>query len=210
MKFSIPVTINEMMWGLGTSANAAILGQLGSQAAAASSVVQVTRQLATVVTFGVATAASIVIGKAIGENKIKEAKIYGTKFIKISLITGLMGSIIVLIVRPIAMANLTISPLAVSYLGSMMFVMSYFVLCQAYNTTMIVGIFRAGGDTKFGLFIDVTTMWGCSILLSAIAAFVFKWSVPMVYVILMSDEIIKVPLSTVRFKTYKWLNNITR
>ena len=210
MKFSIPVTINEMMWGLGTSANAAILGQLGSQAAAASSVVQVTRQLATVVTFGVATAASIVIGKSIGENRIKEAKIYGKKFIKLSLITGLMGSVIVLIVRPIAMANLTISPLAVSYLGSMMFVMSYFVLCQAYNTTMIVGIFRAGGDTKFGLFIDVTTMWGCSILLSAIAAFVFKWSVPIVYIILMSDEIIKVPLCQLRFKTYKWLNNITR
>ena len=210
MKFSIPVTINEMMWGLGTSANAAILGQLGSQAAAASSVVQVTRQLATVVTFGVATAASIVIGKSIGENKIKEAKIYGKKFVKLSLITGLMGSIVVLIVRPIAMNNLTLSPLAVSYLSSMMFVMSYFVLCQAYNTTMIVGIFRAGGDTKFGLFIDVTTMWGCSILLSAIAAFVFKWSVPIVYIILMSDEIIKVPLCTIRFKTYKWLNNITR
>ena len=210
MKFSIPVTINEMMWGLGTSANAAILGQLGSQAAAASSVVQVTRQLATVVTFGVATAASIVIGKSIGENRIKEAKIYGKKFIKLSLITGLMGSIVVLIVRPIAMNNLTLSPLAVSYLSSMMFVMSYFVLCQAYNTTMIVGIFRAGGDTKFGLFIDVTTMWGCSILLSAIAAFVFKWSVPIVYIILMSDEIIKVPLCTIRFKTYKWLNNITR
>ena len=121
-----------------------------------------------------------------------------------------MGSIIVLIVRPIAMNNLTLSPLAISYLSSMMFVMSYFVLCQAYNTTMIVGIFRAGGDTKFGLFIDVTTMWGCSILLSALVAFVFKWSVPMVYVILMSDEIIKVPLCTVRFKTYKWLNNITR
>lgn len=210
IKFSIPVTINEMMWGLGTSANAAILGQLGSQVAAASSVVQVTRQLATVVTFGVATAASIVIGKAIGEDKIKEAKIYGKKFIKISLITGLMGSIIVLIVRPIAMNNLTLSPLAVSYLSSMMFVMSYFVLCQAYNTTMIVGIFRAGGDTKFGLFIDVTTMWCCSILLSALAAFVFKWSVPIVYIILMSDEIIKVPLCTIRFKTYKWLNNITR
>ena len=64
--------------------------------------------------------------------------------------------------------------------------------------------------TKFGLFIDVTTMWGCSILLSAIAAFVFKWSVPIVYIILMSDEIIKVPLCTIRFKTYKWLNNITR
>ena len=91
-----------------------------------------------------------------------------------------------------------------------MFVMSYFVLCQAYNTTMIVGIFRAGGDTKFGLFIDVTTMWGCSILLSALVAFVFKWSVPIVYIILMSDEIIKIPLCTVRFKTYKWLNNITR
>ncbi len=38
--------------------------------------------------------------------------------------------------------------------------MSYFTVAQAFNTTMVVGVFRAGGDTKFGLIMDVSTMWG--------------------------------------------------
>lgn len=29
------------------------------------------------------------------------------------------------------------------------FVMSYFVVGQAYNTTLVVGTFRSGGDTQF-------------------------------------------------------------
>ena len=84
------------------------------------------------------------------------------------------------------------------------------VLTQAYNTTMIVGIFRAGGDTKFGLFLDVATMWGGSILLGAVCAFVLHWSIPAVYVVLMCDEVIKVPFTTWRYKSMQWLRNVTR
>lgn len=209
-RFSVPVIINELLWGLGTSVNAAIIGQMGSQAAAANSIAQVTRQLATVVSFGIATAAAIIIGKAIGEGKIKQAKEYGIRLAKLSIVTGIVGAIVVLIVRPIAMSTMNLSPQAEDYLGLMMLVMSYFVIFQSYNTTLVVGIFRAGGDTKFGLFIDVGAMWGFSILLGALGAFVFKWSVPIVYIILMSDEVIKVALSTFRFRTYAWLNDITR
>ena len=210
VKFSIPVILNELMWGLGTSANVAILGQLGSQAAAASSIAQVTRQLATVVTFGVSTATSILIGKAIGANKLETAKDYAKQSILLSIFTGLLGSISIIILRPIAMSTMNLSSEAMSYLSFMMLVMSYFVLCQAFNTTMIIGIFRAGGDTKFGLFVDVSTMWCCSILIGFLGAFVFKWSVPIVYIILLSDEIIKIPLTIYRFKSYIWLNNVTR
>ena len=39
----------------------------------------------------------------------------------------------------------------------MLLVMAYFVFAQAYNTTQVVGIFRAGGDTRFGLILDVST-----------------------------------------------------
>ena len=88
--------------------------------------------------------------------------------------------------------------------------MSYFVIAQAFNTTMVVGIFRSGGDTKFGLIMDVSTMWGCSILLGALAAFVLHWSVPAVYVLLMSDELIKIPITIKRYLSYKWLKDVTR
>ena len=92
----------------------------------------------------------------------------------------------------------------------MFFVMSYFVVGQAFNTTMIVGVFRSGGDTRFGLLLDVTTMWCCSILFGALAAFVFGCGVPVVYVILMSDELIKVPITALRYRSYKWLKDVTR
>jgi len=92
----------------------------------------------------------------------------------------------------------------------MLLVMSYFVICQAINTTLIVGVFRAGGDTKFGLVVDVVVMWTVSIGVGALAAFVFKLSVPVVYVILLSDEIIKIPFTLWRYKSYKWLRNVTR
>ena len=96
------------------------------------------------------------------------------------------------------------------YLTFMFFVMSYFTIAQSLNCTMVVGIFRSGGDTRLGLIMDVSTMWGFSILLGAVAAFVFHASVPIVYVILMSDELIKVPITIKRYLSYKWLKNVTR
>ena len=51
--YASPVILNEMMWGLGSTANTAVIGHLGSAAVAANSVTQVARQLATVVAFGV-------------------------------------------------------------------------------------------------------------------------------------------------------------
>lgn len=106
------------------------------------------------------------------------------------------------------MLNLT--PLAKSYLTAMMFIMSYYVVGQSINTTLIVGVFRAGGDTRFGLILDVGVMWLCSILGAAVGAFVIGIPMPWVYILLCSDEIIKIPFSIYRYKTYKWLNNVTR
>jgi len=210
IRYALPVVINELMWGLGTSANTAIIGHLGKAAVAGNAVAQVTRQLATVVTFGLANATAITVGKAIGEGKQHLARGYARKFMHISIVLGVLGAGLILLVSPIARANLSLTDTASSYLKFMMFVMSYFTIGQAFNTTMIVGIFRAGGDTVFGLILDVTTMWCCSILLGFLAAFVWNLPVQAVYVILMSDEIVKVPLTYFRYRSCKWLKNVTR
>jgi MATE family, multidrug efflux pump len=207
---SLPVLLNELMWGVGTSANTAIIGHMGSAAVAANSVAQVTRQIATVVSFGIATAAAIMLGKAIGEEKYEEAKLYSKRFIGLSILFGAAGGLLILCLRLFIMNSLSLTDMAKDYLEIMLIVMSYFTLFQAFNTTMIVGTFRAGGDTKFGLILDILSMWGGSILLGAIGAFVFKFSVPVVYVLLMSDEILKFPFTTIRYKSFKWLKNITR
>ena len=208
--YSIPVMLNELIWGTGTSVNAAIIGHLGKAAVAANSVTQVTRQLAMVVAFGVANATAVILGKAIGENKEELAKVYAKRFVRLTIYLGIIGAFIILIASQIARQTLSLSEEARNYLFVMMIVMTYFAIAQAYNTTMVVGVFRAGGDINFGLFLDCTTMWLGSILCGFIAAFVLKLPVSVVYIILLSDELIKIPLTTWRYKTMKWVKNVTR
>lgn len=77
MKYSLPVMANELFWGAGVASISAIVGHLGSAAVAANSVAQVVRQLAMVISFGVGSAAAIMIGKVIGEGKKELAADYG-------------------------------------------------------------------------------------------------------------------------------------
>lgn len=210
IKYSLPVILNELMWGGGVAANSAILGHLGSSVTAANSVAQVTRQLALVIGFGISNAAAIMIGKAIGEQKDDVAKTYGSRFARLSIIMGLFGSFVVMVARPIVMSVMEIPADSLHYLSTMMFIMAAFVIAQSYNTTMVVGIFRAGGDTTFGLILDVTTMWCGSILLGLLASYVFKLPVEIVYLFLMCDEFIKIPITTWRYKKRYWLRNVTR
>lgn len=209
-KISGPVVLNEVLWGVGMSTTAAILGQLGSAAASANAIVQVVRQLSTVVTFGIANAAAITVGKAIGEGRKEQAREYGSRFVKIIAVSGVIGSLVVLVVRPIVMAVMELTPTARGYLSLMMLLMAAYVWFQAINTLLIVGIFRGGGDTSFGLYIEIIGLWCGSVLLGALAAFLFKLPVPVVFVFILIDEYIKFPLTVHRYRTYRWLKDVTR
>lgn len=210
LHYSIPVTLNELMWGAGSAMNTLIIGHLGSPAVAANSVAQMARQLALVVALGVANAAAIMLGKTIGAGQETLAEVYAKKLVKLTLVTGACGGAAILLALPIARATMSLSAEAQGYMTLMMIVMCYFSICQAYNTTMVVGVFRAGGDTRFGLILDVSLMWGFSILLGAVCAFILKLPVPVVYIVLMSDEIVKIPVTTWRYRQKKWLRNVTR
>ena len=208
--YAFPVLLNEFAWGAGMAAISSIVGHLGSASVAAHSVAQVCRQLSMVIAFGISNATAIMIGKAIGEKKEALARDYGNRFAKLSLLFGAAGGILILLISPFVCSMLKLTPLAKTYLQVMMVIMSYYVVGQSFNSTLVVGVFRAGGDTMFGLFLDVGIMWLCSIAAAAVAAFVIHVPMPWVYIILCSDEVIKVPFSWKRYKSYKWLNNITR
>ena len=210
LRISGPVILNEVFWGVGMSATAAILGQLGSEAASANAIVQVVRQLSTVVSFGIASAAAITVGKAIGEGNKDLAREYGRHFVKLIAVSGSIGSLVVLVVRPVVLSIMELTPTAKGYLSVMMFLMAAYVWLQAFNTLMVVGIFRGGGDTRFGLILEIVGLWGGSVCLGSLAAFVFRFPVPLVSAFILIDEYIKIPLVLYRYRTYKWLRDVTR
>lgn len=208
--YASPVILNEVLWGVGYSANTAIVGHLGSSVVAANSVSQVTRQLSMVVGFGIAAAAAIMIGKAIGEGRKDIAEDYGKKFSILGLICGVGGAAVIVILRPLIIWGMGFGKGTDRYLSLFLYMMAAYAIGQSLNSTWVVGIFRAGGDTRFGMILDMVSMWCGSILFSALAAFVFHFPVPVVYAILLSDEFIKVPFCFWRYRKKVWLKDVTR
>ena len=207
--YAVPVTLNEFFWGLATSANTAIIAQLSTPAAAANSVAQVARQLATVAGYGVSSAAAIILGKTIGEGREDLAEIYAHKLIRVSLIFGFLGGLCIFLARGPIISFMGFTAETSEYLTLMLFVMFYYTVAQTYNTNVIVGVLRSGGDTRFGLILDFVAMWGCSVPLGFIAAFVLKLDPKIVYLILTADEMCKVPFTRHRWRKMGWLKNIT-
>lgn len=210
VQLSLPALANDLSWSVAFSMYSVILGHLGTDAVAANSLVVVARNFGTVLCFGTASAGGILLGNVMGEGDMGRAKEYASKLLKLTVITGAIGGVLILIATPFILHFASLSETAMHYLKYMLLINTYYVMGAAVNTTLIAGVFRAGGDTRFGLICDTIDMWCYAVPLGFIAAFVFKLPVLVVYFLLCTDEFVKWPWVIKRYLSGKWLQNITR
>ncbi len=210
VRLSLPALGNDIIWSVAFSMYSVIMGHLGTDAVAANSFVIVVRNFGTILCFGMASAGGILLGNVIGQNKLEEAKAGASKLMKLTVITGAIGGVIVLAATPLVLKYATLSEQAMHYLKYMLLINTYYVMGAAVNTTLIAGVFRAGGDSRFGFVCDAIDMWCYAVPLGFFAAFVLKLPVLWVYFLLCTDEFVKWPWVLRRYRSGRWLNNITR
>ena len=210
MKYSLPAFGNEIVWGVAFSMYSVIMGHLDSDIVAANAVVVVARNLGTVACFGIADAGAIILGKSIGSGNTDTIKSDSSHFVKITSMSAVVGGIFIFLLRPVFFTMADLTPTSKSYLSIMLFINMYYIVGQAFNTAMICGVFRSGGDSKWGFFCDIIDMWCYSVPLGFISAFVLKLPPMWVYFLICTDEFVKIPFVYKHYKSYKWLKNITR
>ncbi len=209
-RMALPAIANDLAWAAAFSAYSGILGHLGDDAVAAYSINNVVRNLGTVLCYGIGAATGIIIGQILGEGKLEEGIDAGHVCLRMSFVTGILGGLIVLALTPLTLRVVSLSDTSLDYLKFMLLVNTYYITGTAVNTTLIVGVFRAGGDSRFGFVCDLIDMWVYAVPLGLIAAFVLKLPVKWVYFLLCTDEFVKWPWVFRHFYGYKWARNITR
>lgn len=207
---ALPALLNDISWSVAFSMYSVILGHLGTDAVAANSLVIVVRNFGTVLCFGTASAGGILLGNVMGQGNLELARSYARMILKLTVITGAVGGVLILAVTPFVLHFASLTDTAMHYLKYMLLINSYYIMGAAVNTTLIAGVFRAGGDSRFGMICDTVDMWCYAVPLGFIAAFVFKLPVMVVYFLLCTDEFVKWPWVLKRYKSEKWLKNITR
>lgn len=207
---ALPSVGNEVGWALGFSMYSVVFGHLGNDVVAANSLVSVVRNLGATFCWGIGAAAGIIVGQCLGANKIEDGKEISGVMLRLAIITGAIGGVLIFLTRPLVVNAVNLTSTALDYLNFMLLVNSVYIIGTAVNGTLVTGVLRSGGNSKWGFIVDMTFMWLISVPLAFISAFVLKLPVKVVYLIISTDEFIKIPIVYRRYKSGKWAKNITR
>lgn len=209
-KYSLPAVGNELVWGSAFAMYSVIMGHLGEDIVAANSVVNTVRQLGSVLCFGMAYGGAIVVGKYMGAGDMAVAERNASRLARVTIFSGVLGAVLLICLYPVLPYIADLNETAAHYRNILLFINAYSLIGASINTVLICGIFRAGGDSKFGFVADIINMWCVSVPLGLLAAFVFKLPPLWVYFILFLDEFEKMPFVIRHYFKKGWLRNITR
>ena len=211
LRVSLPVILTQGLWGVANALQTVILGHMSDAAISAQSISSNLFQLLKVTSVGAASAASILIGKTIGENRgmerIREyARTLQVLFVGIGLALG--AALFCIRIPWLRIYNVVDETRALA--NAYMIIQSVVLVTMSYQMPVNGGIIRGGGDTKFIMIVDLISIWGIVLPLSFLAAFVWKLSPVAVIALLNSDQVFKCVPAFFRVNSYKWVRRLTR
>lgn len=211
MKTMLPVIFNELFWSLGTTTYIAIYGRMGTQSYDAISIMSTIDQVAFALFMGVSNATAVLVGNRIGVGKEEDAYRYAGRSLGLGVVGGIvLGLVLHLVKVPIlGLGWPKVSPEVIQNASNVLVIVSLFLWVRVNNMITVVGILRAGGDTRFSLFLDGIIIWIVGVPVAYLAAFVFHLPIHLVYLGAMSEEATKWVLGIRRYFSRKWINNLT-
>ncbi|MCC6300271.1 MAG: MATE family efflux transporter [Anaerolineales bacterium] len=209
IKPMLPVILNELFWALGITTYNAIYGRMGTESFAAMSIVATIEQMAFVIFIGISNATSVLVGNRIGAGKEDEAHLYAGRSLGLGIIGGIVMGLFLQLVKAPILSLYNVSPEVISNASHVINVITFFIWMRVNNMTIVVGILRAGGDTRFSLFLDGIIIWLVGVPMAWLGANVWGLPVYFVYLCAMSEEATKWILGIRRYLSRKWIHNLS-
>lgn len=188
-----------------------VFARQGSEAYAGYTIFSSIEQIAFVFFVGICHACSIMTGKTIGEGREEDAYRLAKRFLIMTPLIGVFTGAVLASVRVPLLSLLDIETQGAFDLASKL-ILIYCCWLPFRNIpyTLIVGTFRAGGDTKIGILYDCLSLYLIGVPVVCYLGLVAK--VDFIYLIIamyMCEDIPKIILSLIRFKSKKWIRNLT-
>ena len=217
IRYSAPVVGNEAMWSIGTSMLTVIMGHMDNSQdmLAAYALIGNIDRISTVVCFGVAAAAAVIVGKEIGQGSSRE-QVYSISrtLLLVSMLIG--GGVAVLLLallpaffRPVLFPLFKLTPGAAEAAACLAVIYAVSMPMRAFDITNITGVLRAGGDARVASLIDIGPLWLAAIPLMALAGLVIHAPTWVVCIAMQAENLLKCPIGLVRFRSRRWINDVT-
>ncbi len=205
-----PIMISQFLWGFSNALQNVILGQMSSRALAAYSASTVLYQLLKVAAQGGASAAVLLVGQAVGQRDRNRVEEYAGTLQVLFLAMGIcLGAIYFLVKGPL-LSLYTLAPDTYRLASQFMTLQSLVIIGMTYQMPTITGIIRGGGDTRFQLVLDLVSIWGIVLPVSACGAFIFHWPPLLIAFCLNMDQFFKCIPAWIKVNKGTWIRVLTR
>ncbi|WP_170075686.1 MATE family efflux transporter [Paraclostridium dentum] len=206
---STPILLNDSGWAIGTVLYSVAYAKAGTSAIAASQIATSTGNFFIMTAVCVAIGASIMLGNELGADNKEVAIDYAKKFSKIVFIVGTLFGILLILNIPTLLKMFSVSDNLAPDIIKIFAIMGLLMGLKSFNTLLIIGILRSGGDTKYSLFLELGCMW----LVSLPLTFIFAIKGAPIYVLVLltySEEIVKFIFGVPRALSKRWVANIVK
>jgi len=209
LRLSLPTTFNFLAWAGGLFAYHAIMGQSGVQGLAALSVMTPVESIALALLIGMSNAAAVLVGNQIGAKNYDAVYYQAIGVTLLSLLVGIVVAGLLYVVQGLVLDAFSALTTETRLLAEkFMLVLSVGIVLRSIPMMTIVGVLRAGGDVKFCLYQDLVAQWLIGIPLAAFAAIGLGWAPELIYLLFLTEELIKWFGSIYRMNTRKWIRNL--
>lgn len=208
LRTTLPALANEFFWSLGITTYNAIYARIGTDAIAAINVNATIEELGFVVFMGLGNACAVMVGNRIGAGKREEAYQTLWRVVALAVIAAWVVGLTVFLLRDAVVSLYNLSPSGVDNVRVLMLVMACTIWIRMLNFTTFIGGLRAGGDTRFAMFMELFSIWGVGVPSAYIGAFVLGLPVYYVYLMVALEELVKAFISIWRIRSRKWMHDL--
>lgn len=205
-----PVLLNELFWSVGNSMLLVVMGRMGRDFVTANSITQITTQFTQVFIVGLSNATAVIIGNSIGAGERQRTWDLARCIMVVGAVFGLAAGGLLLLLRGPVIGLYRIPEATKLLTAQVMAAAAAVTVYQSLALVGLMGILRGGGDNRFVLILEAVTLWAVAIPGGFIAGLWLGWSAPAVYLILKSDELIKVAIGAHRIWGGEWIRDVTR
>jgi putative MATE family efflux protein len=209
IKVYIPIMCSQVLWGLSVPMQTAILGHLSDDAIAANSVATTFYQYLKTIVIAMSSVSAVMIGNAIGRGQLDEIKAEARTMSVIDVSVGIALGLVLILLRGPLLSTYHLSETAMQMADHLMMIMSIVMIGMSYQMPVSFGIIQGGGDAKFTMRMNLISTWLIVMPLSFISAFIWKWPVEAVVMVIQSDQIFKGLPTFLHFRKYKWIKKLT-
>jgi len=208
IKKALPVVLQAVGWSAGFSMYSIIYGNISTESLAAFSVSGSIERICMIFFTGIGASCSIMVGNRIGAGEEETARGYAKNFLLLNIGIALVVSTLLFFLRTPIVSIYNLSDTSREYMLGILMVMSLIMWAKSTNVIFHMGILKAGGDTLFSMIVDVGGIWLIAVPIALFAGFVLHFPVHWIVACVTVEEVTKVIIAFLRFRSGRWLNRL--